>query len=256
MKTVNYNTKYGKFILPENDRIILSEFRLGGHWGQKDIDFFLSIIDRDKNILEYGSHVGTHTIPYAKFINENRIVYSFEPQSDMYELLLKNIELNDIQNKIKCVKGCLFYYTGLAQMNSHFIDGDFLGSVEESKLVGHQCNYGGLTLGANGESTECFRMDDLNLENIGFIHSDAQGCDNIIFWGGRETIAKYKPIIFYEDSNFDSYNREMKSNIYVETIIKNYDVPESAVSFNVADFCIKELGYKTYSKGFSSYLLP
>lgn len=256
LQTIVFNTKFGNFTLPQNDRIILHEFKNGGHWGESDIDFFLSIIDKNKNILEYGSHVGTHTIPYAKFIGDTNVVYSFEPQYDLYKLLLKNLFNNNVLQKVIHQNASLFYYSGEAKMNSHFVDGDYLGSVTDSKELGVDCNYGGLTLGADGEKTSCYKMDDIDFQNLGFIHSDAQGCDNIIFWGGRETIAKHKPIIYYEDSNFDERQLQLNTNIYLETIKKNYDIPNEALSFDVANFCIHELGYKTFKSGFNSYLIP
>lgn len=253
---VIFYTKYGTFKIPKNDKIILGGFISGKHWGQDEIDFVCSLIDRDKNILEYGSHVGTHTIPYAKFIDNNSTVYSFEPQTNIFEILSDNIRINNVAEKVIHKNASLFYFTGQVRMNSEFIDGHFLGSVAEANLSGVDCNYGGLTLGSDGQLVDCYKMDDLKLENLGFIHSDAQGCDNIIFWGGRETISKFKPIILYEDSNFEIITESLGKNIYRETITNSYDIPEEVLSFDISKFCVEELGYRTYQKGLNSYLIP
>jgi hypothetical protein len=98
-------------------------------------------------------------------------------------------------------------------------------------------------------------MDDLTFDNLGFIHSDAQGSDNIIFWGGRETISKFKPIIFYEDSKYDDKNN-IVHNFFLDRIKQSYDIPTEALTFDVGEFCVNELGYKTWKAGYSSYLIP
>jgi hypothetical protein len=132
-------------------------------------------------------------------------------------------------------------------MNATILDGPYRGNLTEldSNTI---ANYGGLCLGKDGENVKCYKMDDLNLENIGFIHSDAQGAEPYIFWGAKETIRKFRPIIFYENAKNESY--------LFENIKKYYDVDSEIYNFSIKDFCINELGYRQHIEGNDSYLIP
>jgi hypothetical protein len=55
-----------------------------------------------------------------------------------------------------------------------------------------------------GTSFIFLKLDDLDLENIGYIHCDAQGAEPFIFSCGKQFIKKHRPIILYEDSESNS----------------------------------------------------
>jgi FkbM family methyltransferase len=247
LQEITFDTTYGKITLPINQEEFVDVYKQGRYWNEHNLLNNFPLIDPNKNILEFGSHCGTDTIAYASKINDNCKVYSFEPQSQMFYFLQKNISDNNLQNKIISENACLFHYTGDATMNASILDGPYRGNLSEldsTKIA----NYGGLCLGKDGESVKCYKMDDLNLENIGFIHSDAQGAEPYIFWGAKETIRKFRPIIFYENAKNESY--------LFENIKKYYDVDSEIYNFSIKDFCINELGYRQHIEGNDSYLIP
>lgn len=95
-----HSTKYGLITLYQNEVYIGSEFKQGRYW---DIDTMLKLrryIDPRRNILEIGGHCGTSSIIYASFLNVPQKVYVYEPQRNMYDLLVHNIHQNHLQNKI------------------------------------------------------------------------------------------------------------------------------------------------------------
>ena len=83
-------------------------------------------------------------------------------------------------------------------MNSIDLDGG--GLVE--KRYNEESNFGGIGLG-DGENIKLTTIDNMNLDDICYIHCDAQGSENFIFSKGIETIKKYRPVILYE--NFEFY---------------------------------------------------
>jgi hypothetical protein len=88
--TETYNTPYGLITLYKNEGVIGGEFKKGNYW---DIDTLFKLrqyIDPNRNILEIGGHCGTSSIVYASFLNNSKI-YVYEPQYNMYKLLVKNI---------------------------------------------------------------------------------------------------------------------------------------------------------------------
>ena len=108
-------------------------------------------------------------------------MYVFEPQKEMYKLLLKNIHDNNLGDKIIPQNKGVFCFDGFGKMSSIDIDGG-MGLVEsrlheESHLP---CNFGGISIGDDGETVEFTTIDYgmNNINDIGFIHCDAQGAEN------------------------------------------------------------------------------
>jgi predicted O-methyltransferase YrrM len=93
-----YNTNYGLITLYKNDVYIRGAYKNGRYW---DIDTLLQLckyINTNRNILEIGGHCGTSSIVYSSFLNNKQKLYVYEPQQNMYNLLVKNIEQNNLQN--------------------------------------------------------------------------------------------------------------------------------------------------------------
>ena len=51
-----------------------------------------------KYIIELGANIGTHSIIYSNYTTGN--AYVFEPQPIIYDILLKNIDMNNCNNII------------------------------------------------------------------------------------------------------------------------------------------------------------
>ena len=150
--TETYNTKYGKITLYKNEFYIGSDFKAGRYWDEETILKLREYIPPNRNILEIGGHCGTTTIVYCGFLNNNNKIYVYEPQKNMYNLLVHNINQNNLQHKIIPHNSGVFCYDGTGKMNNVDLDGGG-GLVEkryyeESNL---QCNFGGIGLGADGE---------------------------------------------------------------------------------------------------------
>ena len=74
-------------------------------------------IKEDTVVLDLGANFGQMTIEFSKYVGKNGMVYSFEAQKYVYDILVKNIEVNcqsqvytfynavyDIDNKISTSK--------------------------------------------------------------------------------------------------------------------------------------------------------
>jgi FkbM family methyltransferase len=249
-----YNTKYGLVTLYQNEIYIGNEFKNGKYW---DIDTLLLLrefIDPNRNILEIGGHCGTSTIIYSSFLSDKNKIHVYEPQLNMYNLLTQNINQNNLQNKIIPNNLGVFCYEGIGNMNN--IDQDGGGGVvskrynEESNL---NCNFGGLALGAEGENIKLTTIDNMNLDDIGYIHCDAQGSENFIFSKGIETIKKYRPVILYE-------NIELYGKYLYETVCNSYPNYKEESKFDIKKYCMEELNYSKFidrfNGGIDTLLIP
>ncbi len=232
-----YDTKYGLITLYKNEVYIGNEFKNGGYW---DIDTLLKLreyINPNRNILEVGGHCGTSTIVYSSFLNNNQKIYVYEPQHNMFNLLVKNIIQNNLESKIIPNNSGVFCFEGKGKMNNIDLDGG-KGIVEkrynEENHLG--CNFGGVGLGFDGEDINLTTIDNMNLDDIGYIHCDAQGSENFIFSKGIETIKKYRPVILYE-------NNEVYGRYLYDNVCKAYPNYKEESLFNIKKYCMEELNY-------------
>ena len=249
-----YTTKYGLITLYKNEVYIGEEFKKGNYF---DIDTLLKLrkfINPNRNVLEIGGHCGTSSIIYSNFLNNENKVYVYEPQHNMYNLLVKNINQNNLQNKIIPNNSGVFCFKGNGKMNNIDLDGG--GGVvskryDEENSLG--CNFGGIGLGCDGEDINLTTIDDMKLNDIGYIHCDAQGSENFIFSKGTNTIKKCRPLILYE-------NKELYGNHFYDNICKSYSEYKEESIFDIKIYCMDILGYSKYidkfNNGIDTLLIP
>jgi FkbM family methyltransferase len=243
--TNTYNTKYGKITLLKNEAFIGNDFRHNVYWDEDTLIELKKYIDPNRNILEIGGHCGTSTIVYSSYLSDNNKIFVYEPQNIMYKILVQNITQNNLQHKIKPHNLGVFCYKGEGSMNNIDMDGG--GGIvqrrynEESHLG---CNFGGIGLGEAGEHISLTTIDDMGLEDIGYIHCDAQGSENFIFSRGTETIKKYRPVILYE-------NIELYGTYLYDNICKTYPSYKEESLFDLKKYCMEELGYSKFIDKFN-----
>ena len=250
-----YTTKYGLITLYTNELYIGKTFKENKYWDEETLLKLHEYIDPNRNILEIGGHCGTSSIVYSYFINDDKKVYVYEPQKNLYNLLVQNINQNNLQDKIIPNNLGVFCYEGHGKMNDIDLDGG--GGVvlkrynEENNL---DCNFGGIGLGGNGEEITLTTIDNMELNDIGYIHCDAQGSENFIFSKGIETIKKNRPVILYE-------NYELSGSYLYDNVCKTYINNHTEESkFDIKKYCMEELNYSNYidwfNNGVDTILIP
>lgn len=248
-----YKTKYGLITLYKNEVTIGGDFKNGRYW---DIDTLMKLrkyINPKRNILEIGGHCGTSSIVYSSFLI-NKKIYVYEPQRNMYKLLVHNIHQNRLRNKIVPNNLGVFCFEGNGKMNSIDLDG---GGGEVLKRYNEEqnlpCNFGGIGLGDDGEDINLTTIDNMKLDDIGYIHCDAQGSENFIFSKGIETIKKYRPVILYE-------NIELYGTYLYDNICKSYPNYKEESVFDIKKYCMEQLNYSKFidrfNGGIDTLLIP
>jgi FkbM family methyltransferase len=249
-----YNTIYGLITLFQNEVYIGNKFRNGIYWDEDTLLMLRKYIDPNRNILEIGGHCGTSTIVYSSFLNSEKKIFVYEPQRNMYNLLLHNIYQNNLQNKIIPNNLGVFCYEGNGKMNNIDLDGGFgVVSKRYNEEKNMSCNFGGIGLGDDGEDIHLTTIDKMNLDDIGFIHCDAQGSENFIFSKALETIKKYRPVIFYE-------NNELYGRYLYDNVCKSYPDYKEESTFDIKKYCMEQLNYSEFidkfNGGLDTLLIP
>jgi FkbM family methyltransferase len=249
--TNTYDTNYGKITLYSNEIYIGASFNNGKYWDEDTLSKMKEYIDPTRNILEIGGHCGTSTIVYSSFLDEDKKVFVYEPQKKMFDLLVHNINQNDLQDKIIPYNLGVFCYNGEGIMNDIDIDGGG-GVVEKRYNEEHffDCNFGGIGLGGKGENVQLTTIDDMDLDDIGFIHCDAQGSENFIFSKGIEIITKYRPVILFEDNA----NNEVYGKPLYDNVCKNYPEYSENSLFDIKKYCMETLNYSSFIENFNGSL--
>jgi hypothetical protein len=139
-------------------------------------------------------------------------------------------------------------------MNNIDLDGG--GGVVKMRYTDEShlgCNFGGIGLGAEGERISLTTVDEMGHDNIGFIHCDAQGSENFIFSNAKETLKKYRPVVYYE-------NNEKYAKFLYNNVCSNYPSYSVESKFDVTEYCMKELGYsksiERFNGSIDTLLLP
>ena len=140
----------------------------------------------DSVVVDAGANIGNHTLYFA---NECKVkkIYAFEPVPYTYKILKKNIELNNLQNKV------LLRNAGLS-------DKILKGSISSYDTK----NLGGTRItDAGGGKIELITLDSLNITvKIDFIKIDVESMDYKVLCGAKKTILRDKPVIMIE--SFDT----------------------------------------------------
>jgi FkbM family methyltransferase len=249
-----FNTNFGKVSLYSNEYFIGNYFKNGHYWDGDTLLKLQKYIDPNRNILEIGGHCGTSTLVYSHFLNNDKKVFVYEPQKNMYQLLCHNIHQNFLENKIIPYNLGVFCYNGSGKMNSTDLDGGG-GNVEKRYIeeTDKPCNFGGIGLGNDGEDIKLITIDDMPIEDIGFIHCDAQGAENFIFSKGLNLITKNRPVIYYE--NNEEYGKYLYNNV-----CNSYPEYKVESIFDIKKYCMKVLKYSYYidcfNDGIDTLLVP
>ena len=161
--------------------VISNSLELKQQW-EPHIQYILgSILRSDDVFLDVGANVGIHTVFASKFVKK---VISIEPSKEIFEHLLKTIELNNCDN-ITCHniglwdqdETKLFCYLPKDSGNSHFTITDYHKS--------------------NAENIEVKRLDSLNIAHIDVVKMDVEGVEKFVLKGGEKCFNKC-PTLFIE----------------------------------------------------------
>lgn len=94
-KAIYAKTKQGDFLVDPADNFIAKKLLYSGEYSLKEVKLASQFLKKDSHCLLLGGHIGTLVIPLSKLCKEI-IVFEANPKS--FELLNKNLQLNNIQN--------------------------------------------------------------------------------------------------------------------------------------------------------------
>ena len=85
-------------IVDKYDNMVSGVIRATGLWEGRNIRTMARFVKEGQVILNVGAHVGLEAIVFGKIVGPTGQLHVVEPYSSTYNMLLKNVYLNNLQN--------------------------------------------------------------------------------------------------------------------------------------------------------------
>jgi FkbM family methyltransferase len=158
-----------------------------------ELDFILKILQPGMTFFDVGANVGLYSLAAANKVVDGR-VFSFEPCQWTYQRLLRNVQLNGLQN-VSAIRTALGECSGQAvlQINAPGKDGlNTLGRPRhpDSEITGQ-------------ETVPIATLDEFmaqsNISKVDVMKVDVEGAELFLFRGARNLLEQpVSPLILYE----------------------------------------------------------
>jgi FkbM family methyltransferase len=176
------------FFVHKNDTCVADCLRTGVLYEKFALSYLKNFIDPDKNIIDIGANIGTHTVIYSNYTNKN--VYSFEPQKVLYDILNLNVKQNNCDNVVT-------YNFGASDKNSNYVmNCDYSSKMNQGAF----CIIDDDSKHKHTKTVviECKKLDDINMFNIGYVKIDVEGHEYKVLQGMVNLLKENKPVLFIE----------------------------------------------------------
>ena len=166
-----------------------------GTWEPEVVKAISAEVQRGSVVADIGAHIGYYTLLLARLVGPQGIVYAFEPVPENFEALSENIRLNHCDWAKPLQMAVL----------------EHAGHVEVSVPAGEPFPETASVARGQGGQRKSFgtiSVDEFVAEShapISFIKLDAEGAEEQILRGARETIASAHPTWLVELHQFDAY---------------------------------------------------
>lgn len=180
-------TADGYLLYNTNDVYIGQAIARYGEYSAIELGVLKRVCGPGDVVIEVGANIGAHTVALARHVGPTGRVFAFEPQRLVFQTLCANIALNSLTN-VECHWAAL---------------GAERGTVQVPELdPRQQGNFGGLTLlgDQRGVKVDCQVLDRyVSLPRLRLVKIDVEGMEADVISGGRQLIAKFKPVLYLEN---------------------------------------------------------
>ena len=151
-----------------------------------------------RTILDIGANIGSNTIEYSAWAKQ---VYSFEPTPELYNQLVKNINLNNTNSDV--VRWC---DTLSMNRTATVVPIQKAVGAQASKVFmkTHNNNKGKNYVTNNKTSgdieVEVVTIDSMNFTDVDIMKIDVEGYEPFVLQGAEQTILRDRPVIQTEIS--------------------------------------------------------
>ncbi len=163
--------------------------------------------EKESVVLDVGANIGNHTLYFINELGANKVI-AFEPVPDTYKILKRNVEINNIEDKVK------LYQCGVGSKKTK-------GNIWFYDYT----NSGGSHLSENGGDIDIVCIDDLQIKNISFIKIDVEEMELNVLKGAKKTLEDSRPYVLCEswENHFEAIRQFMDRMGYTYIQISKID---------------------------------
>ncbi|ORU00128.1 Methyltransferase FkbM family [Anaerovibrio sp. JC8] len=185
-----HDFRYGKIIYNNLDMYVGKSLKCYGEYCQGEADIFEMLVHTGNCVVEVGANIGSHTVHLAQLVGPSGVVWAFEPQRLVFQILAGNMAINSLYN-VYCEQKCVSDVPGTVKV-----------PVFDTEKLN---NWGGMPLEhtTEGEPVETITLDSLNLPRCDFLKIDVEGMELQVLRGGEKLINTFHPVIYAEADRED-----------------------------------------------------
>jgi protein O-GlcNAc transferase len=149
----------------------IESWLLAGNWYELLNLEFIRKLQVEGNYVDVGAYIGTHSIFFSLFC-PSTLVYSFEPQADVYPKLVRNLAANSVTN-------CQAFNVALSD------------TAATGTINGPASNVGGARL-YPGNEVAVVTLDSFNFQGVTLLKIDVEGMELHVLRGATELLKGVK----------------------------------------------------------------
>ncbi len=185
-------TIYGLFYSMKGD-LITNQLKQYSAHTRNELAMLKSLITEGDNIIDIGAHIGTFSIPFARFNKEKGKIFSFEANLDNYNLLKLNIHDNFLDEVIMPIHAIVSdrkrAFTMFCPCNDNTGAYSFLPDIHQSDIDMSDVN----TINID----EWYELNEIEAK-IDLIKIDIEGAELAALRSCKRIIERFKPLIYVE----------------------------------------------------------
>lgn len=169
------------------DKGVAQYLLLYGVFGEYETELVKNLVKPGMVVVDVGANIGYFTVIFAKLAGNAGKVYAFEPDPYNYDLLSRNIKLNNLSNVV-LIPRALSDRAGKIKL---FLDKTNLGNM----------SFASQNISDDGGEieVETITLDDyLGGQNADLIKIDVQGAEGLVLSGAGKTLENSHPKILME----------------------------------------------------------
>ena len=197
---------YGPMIVNVRDKFIGQSILQNEYWAKAEIDMLHQLAEAvladapALTFLDLGANVGIHSLALAQTFDGRVNVHAVEAQRQIFHMLCGTMALNGLDN-VRCYRAAVSDRAGetLTYDLPDFRQANNLGRLE---LAPPALSDNAELVKAGRERAPTITIDSFAVK-VDLIKLDVEGMELRALEGGRQTIARDKPVLFFETVKSD-----------------------------------------------------